>query len=204
MESAGITMEDIMAVRGPLRSGAVTIEDVRTAARRKGVEPPAMRLSRSWVRPKAGTEQQGPNLPSLYGAAVATPTTEPDLDNPFFQSTPAPKAETLKKGRKTAAPKETKPGAPKGRKDKQGGVGKRKATDEGGATPEAGGGNRTEQGGKKQAAAPKPLKTPAAKSSAETLTDEGITLTKGQAGALNVADEQIKRYRAFLECLGRK
>ena len=104
----------------------------------------------------------------------------------------------------TAASGETKLNATQVRQVKQGGVGQRKAVGKGGATPKTGGSNRIEQGGKKQAAAPKPLKIPPAKSSVETLKDEGITLSKNQAGQLNTADEQIKRYQAFLKCLGGK
>lgn len=90
MQDAGLTVEDVMAARNRLRSGPVTYEDVRIAARRKGVELP-VRLARG--------AEPAPAAPAAEAApAVEAVVPTPDNLPPALAPLVGPVA-PLKKGK---------------------------------------------------------------------------------------------------------
>lgn len=90
MQDAGLTVEDVMAARNRLRSGPVTYEDVRIAARRKGVELPVRLARGAEPAPAAPVAEAAPAVE----AVVPTPDNLP----PALASLVGPAA-PLKKGK---------------------------------------------------------------------------------------------------------
>lgn len=145
MQDAGLTMDDVMAVRTRLQSGPITYENVRAAARRKGIDLP-LRLASAPVEAAAApapapvveaaapVEAVAPAPAARLRrgrAARPAPAAEPVAAAP---AAPAP-APTTRLRRGTARAAETGQVA-------EGRVEQRPAVDEGRAPAEAGRGNR--------------------------------------------------------------
>jgi hypothetical protein len=165
MQDAGLTIEDVMAARNRLKGGPVTYEDVRTAARRKGVELPLRMETRAAPAPATVAAAEPTPAPSIApgpamwaGPDADIPVTvmpePPQLgpDGRYYQrvsyegrdsyvpadqlsAAPAPTKPTPKRGAKTSAAEKGKVGQSRLRK--------RAPVDEGGAAPKAGGGDST-------------------------------------------------------------
>ena len=159
MQDAGLTVEDVVAARDRLRSGPVTYEDVRIAARRKGTELP-VRMARAAAPEPTVAPEPTPALTVTGRATYAGPEydipvevlsepPQPGPDGRMYQrvryegrdsyvpadqlrSEPTPDAP--KKG--AASLKKGKPRAAQVREDEQGGVSQR--TGAGGPVPSKG------------------------------------------------------------------
>jgi len=75
MQDVGLTVEDVVAARDRLRSGPVTYEDVRIAARRKGTELP-VRMARAAAPESTVETALPPALEALAAAPTPTPATK--------------------------------------------------------------------------------------------------------------------------------
>lgn len=195
MQDAGLTVEDVMAARNRLRSGPVTYEDVRIAARRKGVELPVRLARGAEPAPAAPVAEAAPAVE----AVVPTPDNLPPALAPLVgPATPLKKG----KGRATQV-----------RQVEQGGVSQRagaggpvpskgqdrlKQAKEQGGGGKAGGRNLTRQG---RAAAQEVTPAPAAEVAAQrpfslaapSVTERAVpsAAPSVEAAAPNTFDRQI-------------